>query len=186
MISDLGSSDYDEPDYSDFQLDPLSDDFGQQMAALIAQSQQQSFAQMRELLNPLLADYGHKQDAEGNQRIDDIVQDLANRGGDFTDFGKAVLPDLAENLFLDEAQQTYGAGPRAAESALTQAAKFVRAIESAAAEKAVEQYKNQLSTVGGARGIPQGSATGVPGGPRPTSIIEAGRRFAERHQAGTV
>ena len=166
-------------------LDPFSDDFGSQLAQLIAQSNQQVIGQMQQLLQPMLGQHEEKQNAEGQQRIADIVSDIAAREGDFTGPGKAAVPDIAP-LFLEQFERTFGQGPKAAEAALNQAAKVIRGIETAAATAAVEKYKNELSTIGGARGIPAGGSSGIEAGPRPTSLLEAGRRFAERHAAGTV
>ena len=179
------NSDYEYEQPLDFELDPFSDDYGQQLAQLIAQSQQSTMQQIQQLLSPLLSQHEAAADAEGQQRIKDIIADITNREGDLTNEGKGAVESIAP-LFLEQFENTYGPGARAAEMALGQAAKVIRSIETSAATKAVERYKNELSTIGGARGVPAGGASGVEGGPRPTSIIDAGRRFAERHAAGTV
>lgn len=69
------------------------------------------------------------------------------------------------------------------QQAIQQAAQYTAErdakLAKAAGEAAVEAYKKQLETVAGARGEPAGGTSlGVESGPPPTSILEAGRRFA--------
>lgn len=154
----------------------------EQLQAFLAYQQQQTVAQMQQLLAPILGQQQAQTLQEGTQRVHDIVQDIATREGDFTDPGKAAAADFAP-LFLDQYERTYGPGPRAAEAAIQQSARVVRSIEQAAAAKAVEAYKNQLATVGGARQEPAGGGTAIQGGEPAKNLRELGRRFAEQQNA---
>ena len=118
----------------------------EQFAQFLEQRDQKLLQQFQGLMSPLLQSHEKQTVTEAQERVKDILSDIATREGEFD-------RDAAEKLahaFLPEAKQRLGQGPRAAEHALAQAAKYVRSLEAKAASAAVEAYKNQSATIAGA------------------------------------
>ena len=139
--------------------DPFDPD---SMRAMLEQRDQQLLAQIGQLFQPIAERHQGEIIGEAEQRAHDILTDIATRQGEF-DGGNDSLT-LARHIadsFMPDLTARYGPGPRAAEAALEQAYSYVRGIEQTVATKAVEQYKNQLGTLGGATGEP--GSTGAAG-----------------------
>lgn len=117
------------------------------------------------------------QQAEGEQRIEDVIADDVSRNGEYASDpeadrqARATVRALAEQLFPEYAQR-YGAGPRAGELALSKAAAQVRSLLSAAGTTAVTQRDNELANLAGVRGEPgTGASAGVPGVSAPAADL---------------
>lgn len=156
-----------EQEEQEFQLpeiDPLDDNFGQTLYDIIGQAVQQHIA-------PITEWQQSQQTAEAQERALDILEDIASREGEFYEQEQTfrIAHDLA-NSFMPEAAQRYGFGPKAAEVALQQAAKFLRDYQDAIGKAYHEKQMNQLTNLSGARTEPGvGSpgaqlVTGQPGG----------------------
>lgn len=112
--------------------------------------------------------------AEGDQRAQDILNDIVARDGDFifndpdSQFGdsKKKARELANNYFPEVAQRHgYGTSmwnpTRAAEAAMEQAVKDVRAWEQAVGKAYYEREVNQLRGLAGAPREPGAAGTGA-------------------------
>jgi hypothetical protein len=144
--------------YPDFNLDPLEEGFGQNLAQMIAWNNQQLMAGIQQMVGQALGPVYEQQDrgaiAEGTERMKDILSDLAAREGDFSqDAAQRVAP-----MFLAAAETRYGEGTRrSAEAALTEAARFVRSLEREAEKRGADRLRNELS---GKQGLPVEPGTG--------------------------
>lgn len=156
-------------------LDPFAENFAEQLAALVGQTVQAQTAPLSEW------QYG-QQLAEAHDRAFDIIADDVSRNGEFMLGENAynAVEALANSYMAEEAQR-HGYGPKAAESALTRAAKDWRQYESDLRQKAIEQHMNQLSTLGGAprEPFPAGAAAstglrGQPGGDELSVVSQFG------------
>jgi hypothetical protein len=133
------------------QLDPLDENFQ---------------AQLDQYLEQKLAPYAdYTQQAilgEAEQRAADILTDITARDGEFLFEGSVDKARALANSYVGQMAQQYGFGPQAAEQALEQAAKDVRAWEQAVGQAYHDRQINQLSTLGGARKrARRGRATGA-------------------------
>ena len=118
--------------------------------------------------------------SEAHQRGLDILSDNEAQHGEF--LGKSteetklevdsttVAYQLAE-MFLPEAEQRHGQGPKAAEAALARGADVVRQPEQAIAARHAAQQSNRMGTLSGAPRQPAASGTG---GPATVVIPEGG------------
>jgi hypothetical protein len=156
------------------QLDPFDDNFGTNLAQTIQQAVQQAISPVTQQIGQ---QQHQQQTAEAQERLRDIYSDIATREGEFTvEAAEALFP-----LYQQEAISRYGMTPRAAEYAAQQSASYIRSIEKQAADKAVEQYKNQLSTLAGAPAdTGGGGANGVNVGPDAKDELDLARRLAAR------
>lgn len=143
-------------------LDPFADDFGDNLGQLLDQRLEALVGRLEQRLDPLVQSHEREQIGEAEQRALDIIGDIESRDGEFLsgDDARHAVRALAETL-VGETRQRFGPGPRAAEAALSRAAQIVRGIEKSVSDKAVEQYRNQLSNVGGARQEPGISGAAV-------------------------
>ena len=102
----------------------------------------QMFDQMLDQrMAPIYEQQEQTRNAEGMERIKDVLADAAAREGDFDQ-------DAARRLamsFLPAAQQRYGETPRAGEAALMEAARFIRQVEANAEKRGADKLRNQLS-----------------------------------------
>jgi hypothetical protein len=136
-----------DPNQEQMDLDPFSDNFGEQLRSLIQNE-----------ISPLSEFTENAALEEAEERAMDIIHDLESREGEFLFRGenpgdvdsRQVARSLAER-FLPEAQQRYGYGPRAAEAALAQAYKVVRSYEETVGKTYHDRQTNQLKTLAGAR-----------------------------------
>lgn len=129
-------------------LDPLEDDFEQRLN----QWAENKFAPYAEYVQM-------QQMREGSARAEDILADDIARNGEFifndpkseTGDSKQKARALADS-YIGEMNQQYPNDPRhAAEAALAKAAQDVRDWETNVRQAAIEQYKNELAGLGGAR-----------------------------------
>jgi hypothetical protein len=141
-----------EPQQEDGQqkleLNPFEDDFQSRLDAYL----DSKLAPVNELSKN--AAY-----AEADERAVDIITDLQAQHGEFMLPDSADLVKVLANEYVEEAQERYGFGPRAAEAALGQAYKDVKAREEAIGKAYHERQMNQLSTLGKASREPAVDAT---------------------------
>jgi hypothetical protein len=130
------------------QIDPFADDFQSRLDAYL----DSKLAPVNELSQN--AAY-----AEADERAADIITDLQAQHGEFMLPDSADLAKVLANEYVQEAQERYGFGPRAAEAALEQAYKDVKAREEAIGKAYHERQMNQLSTLGKASREPAVDAT---------------------------
>ena len=125
-------------------IDFFADDASQQVYGLVQQAVQQSIAPLME--------WKYGQDlGEAHNRAIDIIDDEVSRNGEFMLGEKAYANvEALANTYLPEESQRHGYGPKAAEAALARAAADWRTYESELQQKAIEQYKNQLTSLSGA------------------------------------
>lgn len=132
------------------QLDPLDENFQ---------------AQLDQYMDQKLAPYAdYTQQAilgEAEQRAADILTDITARDGEFLFEGSVDKARALANSYVGQMAQQYGFGPQAAEQALEQAAKDVRAWEQAVGQAYHDRQINQLSTLGGARKEPGAAGQGA-------------------------
>lgn len=132
------------------QIDPLDDNFQSQLDQYLEQK-----------LAPY-ADYTQQailQEAES--RAADILTDIVARDGEFLIDGSTEKARALANTYVPQMAQQYGYGPAAAEHALEQAAKDVRAWEQAVGEAYHQRQINQLGTLGGAPQQPGAAGNGA-------------------------
>jgi hypothetical protein len=131
------------------QLDPLDENFQTQLDQYLEQK-----------LAPY-ADYTQQAIlGEAEQRAADILTDITARDGDFLFDGSVEKARALANSYVGQMAQQYGFGPQAAEQALEQAAKDVRAWEQAVGQAYHDRQINQLSTLGGAPREPGAAGNG--------------------------
>jgi len=132
------------------QLDPLDENFQQALDQYLDQK-----------LAPY-ADYTQQAIlGEAEQRAADILTDITARDGEFLIEGSLEKARALANSYVGQMSQQYGFGPQAAEQALEQAAKDVRAWEQAVGQAYHNRQMNQLSTLGGARHEPGAAGQGA-------------------------
>lgn len=149
------------PDAVDtIELDPLADDFGNQLRGLfqreIAKIQETIREDLQAGLAPLQQRHVQEAVGEAEQRATDILASFDDLG----DFDHTRARKGAEE-FMDDAERRYGLSPRAAEHALRKAAEAEVAYAKKIADEAVERYKNHQATLAGQRGEPGASTVGV-------------------------
>lgn len=128
-----------QPEEPGLQLDPWAEDYGQQLAGLIA-------AVVGQQMAPLQAAYEAQQVEAGNQQAQSIL-------GGFTDLGaydKAQAFSRAQDIFTGMVNQY---GPEYAtvfeQRALRQAAEQQASFEKTVREQAIADYKQQLAQAAG-------------------------------------
>lgn len=154
-------------------LDPFADDFGAQLAQLLAHERQETVRAMQESLAPITQSHAHQRDQENEQRAMDVLADLASADGDFD---QKLARGLAE-AYLGDARARFGPGARAAEHALREAGKAVRALELAAEKRGEEKYRNQLANAGSAGRELGVSGTAIHGIPDAADEVELAMRL---------
>lgn len=169
------SSDEPEP----ISLDPFDENFGTNLQKMLR-------AELAQISQPLQAQQEAARNAEGEQRIQDMIADDLTRNGDLSDAGKAQVRPLV-NVFFGEFAEVYGPSSKAVELATQKAAAAVRQIEKNAETRAVERYKNELGTLSGAPtelgAGPTGGAVGASGLDPARTIQEVVERNAGKLQA---
>jgi hypothetical protein len=136
-------------------LDPFDDGFGDSLGSLIQQ-------QVREAISPITTWQEQQQASEAENRALDIIEDLVSREGELVG-GQDAYPQIlaAADRFYAEESARYGAGLKAAESAITRAFKEQKEYEDRIGQSYTERHMNQLGTLSGApRDV---SAPGMPG-----------------------
>lgn len=145
-------------------LDPFDDSFGSNLQKLIQES-------IAGAVQPLTGRFEQQDaaaiDAEGQQRITDMIADDASRNGEFVpgdeqaeQQSRELVRTIAESLFPAFADR-YGVGARAAEFAIEKAAGQVRGLLKANADAAVARHTNHTATLAGARSEPGGAGAGT-------------------------
>lgn len=158
------------------ELDPFDPAFAANLAQLIRQN-------MEGVVAPLLSTAQQQQDAANqahwNTVVEDVIADETSRNGDLSTDEIAALNLIAVTI-MPQMHEKYGQTPRAVEATVQKAAAQVRAITAAAEARAVERYKNELGTLGGARTeLPGGGGGGGMQGLVPAnSLAEVNARFA--------
>lgn len=133
------------------EIDPLADDFQSQLDAYF----EQKTAPYQEYLQA-------QQYREGDARAADIIADDIAKNGDYLFAESKDKARALANNYIGETNQQFPNNPaQAAEAALTRAAQDVRAWEASVKEAAIEQYKNELAGLSGARREP--AAGGING-----------------------
>lgn len=128
-----------EPETVEF--DPLADDAGQQLRQVIQKE-----------LEPYREFVWAQQVREGNARAQDIIADEVAKNGDFLHADtSARIQRLATAYIGQTNEQFVGDERRAAEAAYELAIKDAREWEAKVKEAAIEQYKNELAGLSGAR-----------------------------------
>ena len=154
-----GDPGYQEQQAEPIVLDPLAENFQQQLDAYLEQKVAERVAPYQDYTTRMLQ-------REGSELEQDILTDLAASGGEF-DFKAA---SALARTYMPEAVAQYGFGPQAAEAALAQAAEDVRAYEARIGEAYHQKKLNELSTLSGAprepgaAGAPATSTTALPTG----------------------
>lgn len=158
-------------------LDPFDENFAANLAALLQQTVQGA-------VSPLLATAQQQQqaatEAHWNEIVQDVIADETTRNGDLSADELEALNLIGVSI-MPEMQAKYGhQTPRAVEATVHKAAAQVRAITAAAEARGIERYKNELGTLGGARGeLPaNGGGGGIQGLNPANSLAEVNARFA--------
>lgn len=157
-------------------LDPFDENFAANLAALLQQTVQGA-------VSPLLATAQQQQqaatEAHWNEIVQDVIADETTRNGDLSQQEIDAL-NLIGVTIMPEMQAKYGQTARAVEATVQKAAAQIRAIKADAATAAIEAYKNELGTLGGARGeLPAtGGGGGIQGLNPANSLAEVNARFA--------
>jgi hypothetical protein len=173
----------DQPDNGDITvgLDPLDENFGAQLEQRLAARDEKLLGAMQQMLQPITGKFEQDALSEGDERAMDIIADDIAQNGEVTDESKKLARQISE-LFFPEFAARYGnRGPgasRAADAALRKATSTVRQIEQAAGARAVEQYKNQLQTLGNAPTEPGAPAAAVVAMPTGGDEMSVARRYA--------
>lgn len=181
------------------QIGQLVDEFGQldptALVQLLTAQQQQMLQQVdqrfQQIQAPLAARAAQEANAEGNQRLQDILADDIARNGEFSSDKDAdtkarqLVRTLAEQTFPEVAQR-YGVTPRAAELAMSKAAAQVREVLAADRQSALSTEQNRIAALAGVRQEPGTAAVGVEGlSDRPLSARELSAKYAARATALT-
>lgn len=170
------------PQFDWGQLDPLDGQFGAQLGAGINNAVQQALAPVYQALQQMQQGqqtYAAQQaEAEGNQRIDELIADEATRNGALPEKAMGLVRPLAEQ-YLPRYAARFGQTPRAAELAIAQAAADIRASLPAGTA--------HLAAVAAARTDAPGPGSGsglvtLPDGP--TSARDRVLKYAPAIQAG--
>lgn len=148
------------PDLNEL-LSPLSESFGENLARFLADRDQFLLGQIGQQIQPILSREEQAQTAQGQQVMDEIVTAQWNPAtdGPLSEVGKSAIKDLAPS-YLPEMEQRYGAGPMAAQAALTKAAGTIRALNADARGAGGQANADQLAAVAAAAGEP-GTGTGA-------------------------
>lgn len=170
---------YEEP-AQEFSLDPLDDNYGEQLASFLQARDEALMGQFQQMLQPLVQANQQARIHDGMEQLRDIFYDDAQQHGEFAEGETAFEMALALGRTLyGEAAQRFGDGDRAAEAAFGQAIQTLRERDKAIGEAAVERYKNEIATLAGAPREPGASGVGtqVIGGQRPDSLVDIARRY---------
>lgn len=180
-LQQQGQSQYDEEPGLEFELDPLDDDYGAQLAAFMQQRDATLMQQFQSMLQPLYEAQQTARINDGMEQLRDIFHDDVQQHGEFAETETAFELALAlGRTFYAEAAQRYGAGDRAAEAAFGHAISTLRERDRAISQAAVERYKNEIATLAGAPREPGAAGVGsqVVGGQRPDSLVDVARRYS--------
>lgn len=164
------------------ELDPFSDNFGEQLVGTFAQLLDQALDQR---LGPIQQHHEESLKSEGKQEAFGLLDSFA---GELGEFDKEEAFNRAQGLFASYLEQY---GPRYAEQfttrALREAAQRQAQLERRIGERAVERYKEQLANAAGRQGGDLGVAGG---GSRPPetggSYDDVIRRWDARRHAPAV
>lgn len=156
-------------------LDPFDENFAQNLATLLQQTVQGA-------VSPLLETAQQQQaaanEAHWNDVVQDVIADETSRNGDLTTEELEALNLIGVSI-MPEMHGKYGQTPRAVEATVHRAAAQVRAIITAAEERGIERYKNELGTLGGAR--TELGAGGTGGGMQGLTQAMTPQQVIERH-----
>lgn len=171
-----GEGDFDPNEF----LNPMSEDFGQNLYTLLNAFAQQAQAPFQKQQEQAML-------AEGQQRMVDIIDDDFSRNGPI-ELGegapdpKQVIQQISP-LFLEESVARYGDTPRAGEAALAKATSLIRSIVSAAEKRGASQNANRLATLSNANGEPGTGGAAIHNGDPAASVEEALKRAFARGTA---
>lgn len=177
-----GGEQYEEPGF-EFELDPLDDDYGAQLATFMQQRDEQLMSQFQQMIQPLYEAQQMARINDGMEQLRDIFHDDVQQHGEFAESETSFEMALAlGRTFYADAVQRYGAGDRAAEAAFGHAISTLRERDKAIADAAIERYKNEIATLSGAPREPGASGVGtqVIGGQRPDSLRDIARRYGSQ------
>jgi hypothetical protein len=181
------------------QIGQLVDEYGNldpnALVQLLTTQQQQMLQQfdqrLQQIQAPLAARAAQEANAEGNQRLQDILADDIARNGEFSADkdadakARGLVRTLAEQAFPEVAQR-YGVTPRAAELAMTRAAAQVREVLAADRQASLSTEQNRIAALAGVRPEPGTAAVGVEGlSDKPLSARELAAKYAARATALT-
>lgn len=160
LTQSAGDTDGLDADPGELNLDPLDPGFPQQLAQFFQARDKylldQISAQVGQMLKPIINRESVERDREGEERMRDVLADIASRKGEFP----ADKASRISSLFFQEARQRYGDTPRAAEAALEQAADFVLEIRKEAEQIGYQRAEQELAGLSGARREPAGAGDG--------------------------
>lgn len=192
------------PGQPSYELDPFSDEFGQQMQ----QRDQHLLAQIQQMIQPIAGSFQQLQqqaamqaqaesDAVGEQSLQDMLAGDIARNGEFhpvPEVDREIRDEVrqrADRLYMEMASGygghdfvlQAGIGRRLAEQAMTQAAQQTRDKYRRITSTAVQTEDNRRATLYGVPNEPGSGAAGVPGTPRFNSPSEATEYYARRARA---
>lgn len=202
-----------DPGQGALELNPWDPGFGSSLAQMLQHEREQTLGEIRNLVAavaaPMAAREEQEQVAEGNQRLQDIIADDIARNGDFPrapgqtesqaqqavmPFARMLFPQIAEQFGGRPNPQTgewtfpAGLGPRAAETAMSRAAAYVRQIGAEAVAAAGNAEQNRLQALAGAgSGEPGAAAVAVQtAGPVKAATMEEGLSQVTSRHAGLL
>lgn len=185
------------------QLDPFADDFGQQLATLLVSTQQQTVAQIAQLVQqvtqPLEQQREQETIARGDSNLEDMLADDVARNGEFhpkpevDQRARAMTRDRANQVYLELANRhgghdqvlAYGLGPKVAEQAMAQAAREVRELFNMIGSTAVQVEDNRRAGLAVLPAEPGVAGDGVQGPGRFESASAVGDYYASKAQSLT-
>lgn len=146
--------------------DQFSENYAQEFAAYMAWRDEQLFSRIDQTIRPVTESLSATQqaakDAEGNQRVQDMIADDISRNGDLGETARSLIRPLAEARYGDYAAR-YGEGRRAAEAAIQSAAATIRQSVLEERTAAATAETNRINLLGGLRDTPASGATGISG-----------------------
>ncbi len=146
---EAGEEDYEEDEEGEIELDPFSDNFGQQLVGLI-----------QDAISPYASHAEQQMMSEANEKAMDIIADREAKDGEFMNPEKSrpLARLLADKHFPDMAQK-HSDPRKAAEAALAQGVKEARELEQIYGKAYYEREINQLKGLSGAKREPAAAGT---------------------------
>lgn len=167
-------------------FDPWSDNFGQSLAGAFQAMQQQILAGVQQAVAPLRQSHEQQAASEAQQQVQDMHHAIVAQHGELPvpaeqqAAARELTLAIASQLAPQEIER-YGPGPRAVEAAIQRAHMQVAQLLTASGAAAVDQFKNQLGTLGGAPAEPQGTPGATGGVPSPyLDERDVASRYAQR------
>lgn len=172
-----------QPAQDEFEFDLFGDNPGAQLRSMFRSEREQTVAEIKQLIEPLRQSYEQQQQAENDARLKDVIADVASREGELRgENANARVLDAARQIARQLVPQL-GESDRVAEMAITKAYRNEAAYEKAIADKAVEQYKNELAGLGRAPAEPGAGAAGLTRAPVEGDELALARHYASQPRA---